>query len=334
MKRKQFKSAVATAFGRHKTKGGSSSSAGKSSRKGDTFRKARSHDSARSQLLLRLNAQKKRLARATEKLDASDKLGHVQVHIEACKIFEAPARDGIEFAEEERLWHLRKIVENSEDHPEASEWRSELVIALLAAGEVKDARMVLQDSDTRSATGLAYSAALLAFIDAHKSVTETREDVDASGDTAASKEQSSDSDESSADVVALLQRDDSLSKSLRTAIGVNPYVADILSTLGTFTAITAPQQIDGARNIDRGVEYAGSVEEALAYIADAGMMWADRPGMEDWVAHGISQHGTKTSSCDPRSSFAKPRYKKLFVDNVAQAKKLRSGKSISTDPEE
>eukprot|EP00041_Stephanoeca_diplocostata_P012937 m.218467 g.218467 ORF g.218467 m.218467 type:complete len:67 (+) comp19155_c0_seq6:359-559(+) len=47
--------------------------------------------------------------------------------------------------------------------------------------------------------------------------------------------------------------------------------------------ITAPQQIDGARNIDRGVEYAGSVEEALAYIADAGMMWADRPGMEDWV---------------------------------------------------
>jgi hypothetical protein len=30
--------------------------------------------------------------------------------------------------------------------------------------------------------------------------------------------------------------------------------------------------------------YAGSVEEALTYIADAGMCWVDRPGLEEWVA--------------------------------------------------
>eukprot|EP00040_Diaphanoeca_grandis_P019233 m.101358 g.101358 ORF g.101358 m.101358 type:complete len:318 (+) comp27326_c1_seq2:1794-2747(+) len=286
MKRKAFKQAVATAMGRSKTKKGHAS---KKKEKGKAFRAGKARDSAQSQQFTRLQSQKKRLIRLFEKVPDADISGQVKLHAEAISVYDPAAREGVEFAEEERLWHLRRIYEDAKDLPEAEAWCPKLIVALLAASEVDEARKVLSET-TSKATEVVYSRALLAFVDSKVEMGSIQEEGAPSP--------------------------------LAQAIAINPYVADILATLDTFTATATPQQLEGAR-CGVGLEgYAGSVEEALVYIADASLMWVDREGMEDWVTAGVAEFGQPSSATNPRSCVSKSKYKNLFVESVAEAKNM------------
>lgn len=89
------------------------------------------------------------------------------MHTEALQIYTPQAREGVEFAEEERLFHLRKIYACDAAGRADSQWASQLVVALLQEAEVEEARVVL--STTKLATvEILYSRALLAFVDSHK----------------------------------------------------------------------------------------------------------------------------------------------------------------------
>ena len=71
-----------------------------------------------------------------------------------------------------------------------------------------------------------------------------------------------------------------------------------MSCINLFTELTEPRELRGAC-VPGLVGYAGSVEEALTYIADAGMCWVDRPGLEEFVATVCASHAIGTADAPP-----------------------------------
>lgn len=59
-------------------------------------------------------------------------------------------------------------------------------------------------------------------------------------------------------------------------MGTNPYIGALLAILDDVTVAVEPADLAGAARARENPGYQGSVEEALAYIADAGICWVDR----------------------------------------------------------
>lgn len=68
----------------------------------------------------------------------------------------------------------------------------------------------------------------------------------------------------------------SLCNASSQALGTNPYIGALLAILDDVTVAVEPADLAGAARARENPGYQGSVEEALAYIADAGICWVDR----------------------------------------------------------
>eukprot|EP00729_Bicosta_minor_P005220 gene5220-10047_t len=242
--------------------------------------------------LRRLATQRKRLSRALEKAGAKDFAKRLEIHLDAVKVYnpsELDRSDGddvVEFAAAERLSHLRAACNGGVPLPEPTETiralRSPYVVGMLAAGKdwLPEARASLSRWSDDVSAPLAYSRALLAFLVPAFAEGGVGEADGKEADKEAVGEQDSDAEATTGDAG---EEDDEFNtpeavaaaEAMADALGTNPYIGALLAILDDVTVAVEPADLAGAARARENPGYQGSVEEALAYIADAGICWVD-----------------------------------------------------------
>lgn len=195
--------------------------------------------------------------------------------------------------------------------------RGQYVLGLLEANEVDDARAALDRWADDTSTELAWSRALLAYARWRPTVDEDDEDED--------EEQESDDDDDDDDgeaapaLVAAADNDDSdaavgdggpeleeaAKEALRIATTTNHHIAQIMSSIEQFARVIDPSDLRGARATETA-GYPGSIEEALTYMSDSGMMWMERSGLEEWVSEVLADH--PNMQAQPRKCMGSKKY--------------------------
>ena len=118
---------------------------------------------------------------------------------------------------------------------------------------------------------------------------------------------------------------------LTVALRSNCHVGEVLEYLDEFTGQIEPGTLAEARvrRVEPG--YAGSIEEALTYIADAGAMWLDRPGLEEWAGGVLAKLTAEAGAVEPRTCHHNKRYLNLFQTKLRKAKDAKAeGKKIAS----
>jgi len=109
-------------------------------------------------------------------------------------------------------------------------------------------------------------------------------------------------------------------EAMADALGTNPYIGALLAILDDVTVAVEPADLAGAARARENPGYQGSVEEALAYIADAGICWVDRPGMEEFVAGMLHrlQVPVGPAAGPPRKCWKNDKYVELYLQAMVE----------------
>ncbi|KAJ1627076.1 hypothetical protein T492DRAFT_1027535 [Pavlovales sp. CCMP2436] len=313
-----------------------------------------SERSATASVRRRVEAQRTRLARAGQRAKG-DVAATLTVALDGAGALAEHAIGGDELAAKLRLAHLRDVhaalVEGGASAVAQREacvaLHAPLVLALLDDGNCAEARTVLEAHPglalpARHRTIVAFSRALVEFVERH---TEAGSD-----DEAEAREEGEEKEGGKGGAAEELGTAGPAEHALDEALACNPYVGVFLAHLDVYSSLIDPNLAEAAlgavavdevnggggkggkakvARVDDAEDgessephgaYEGSVEEALAYVANGLGPWLDflEEGVERWVASRLEVRG-EVEWPPRRCSASGARFQLAFVQAAAAA---------------